>query len=78
MNSLKQYILYVNHQEWLVGTTNHHEAAATDFATLSDGDQLVIGPTRAQPLDHLLTDTNYLRSSMHVHYKYKPLFNDQC
>ena len=47
-----------NHQEWLGSTmTNHHRVAAFDFATFSDCDQLVVGPTneRGGTLD-LLTD----------------------
>ena len=36
------------HQEWLCSTTtNHHGAAAVDFATVSSCDQLVVGPTHA-------------------------------
>ena len=35
-----------HHQEWLGSmTTNRHNVAACDFATVSDCDQLVIGPT---------------------------------
>ena len=37
-----------SHQDWLgYTTTNHHGVAALDFATVSDCDQLVIGPTHA-------------------------------
>ena len=48
-----------HHQEWLGSTTtNRHEVAAFDFATVSGCDQLVVGPThaRGEPLDLLMTD----------------------
>ena len=48
-----------HHQEWLGSTTtNHHGVAAFDFATVSDCDQLVVGPThtRGGTLDLLMTD----------------------
>ena len=39
-------------------TTNHHGVAAFDFATISDCDQLVVGPTHARggTLHLLMTD----------------------
>ena len=38
-----------DYQEWLGSTTtNRHGGAALDCATVSDCDQLVIGPTRAR------------------------------
>ena len=37
-----------HHQEWLGSiTTNRHGVAAFDFATVSGGDMLVVGPTHA-------------------------------
>ena len=48
-----------NHQEWLGSTTtNRHEVAALDLATVSGCDQLVVGPTHAcgKTLDLLMTD----------------------
>ena len=48
-----------DHQEWLGSTsTNRHEAAAFDFATVSLCNQLVVGPTHARggTLDLLMTD----------------------
>ena len=48
-----------HHQEWLGSTTtNHHEVAAFNFATVSGCDQLVVGPTNALggTLDLLMTD----------------------
>ena len=48
-----------HHQEWLGSTTtNRHGVAALDLATVSDCDQLVIGPTHAREgtLDLLMTD----------------------
>ena len=48
-----------HHQEWLGSTTtNRHEVAAFDFATVSGCDQLVAGPTHARggTLDLLTTD----------------------
>ena len=48
-----------DHQEWLGSTmTNSHGVAAVDFATVSDCDQLVVGPTHARGgiLDLLMTD----------------------
>ena len=48
-----------NRQEWLGSmTTNPHGVAAFDFATLSDCDQFVVGPTHARrgTLDLLMTD----------------------
>ena len=48
-----------HHQEWLGSTTtNRHEVAAIDFATVSGCDQLVVGPTHARggTLDLLMTD----------------------
>ena len=37
-----------HHQEWLGSTTtNRHDVAALDIATVSGCDQLVIGPTHA-------------------------------
>ena len=37
-----------HHQEWLgSATTNRHGVAAFDFANISGGDQLVVGPTHA-------------------------------
>ena len=47
------------HQECLGSTTtNRHVVAAFDFATVSDCDQLVVGPTHAGggTLDLLMTD----------------------
>ena len=47
------------HQEWLGSTTtNRHGVAAFDFATVSDCDQLAVGPThgRGGTLDLLMTD----------------------
>ena len=47
-----------HHQEWLGSTTtNHHDVAAFDFATVSGCDHLVVGPTyaRSGTLD-LITD----------------------
>ena len=46
------------HQEWLGSTTtNRHEVAAFDFATVSGCDQLAVGPTHARggKLDLLMT-----------------------
>ena len=39
-------------------TTNRHDIAAFDFTTVSDSDQLVVGPTHARggTLDLLMTD----------------------
>ena len=48
-----------HHQEWLGSTTtNRHEVAAFDIATVSGCDQLVVGPTHARggTLDLLMTD----------------------
>ena len=48
-----------HHQEWLGSTTtNRHGVAAFDFATVSDCDQLVVGPThsRGGTLHLLMTD----------------------
>ena len=48
-----------HHQEWLGSTTtNRHDVAALDFATVLGCDQLVIGPTHASggTLDLLMTD----------------------
>ena len=48
-----------HHQEWLGSTTtNRHCVAAFDFATVSDCDQLVVGPTHARggTLDLVMTD----------------------
>ena len=48
-----------HHQEWLgSATTNCHDVAAFDFATVSSCDQLVVGPTHARggTLDLLMTD----------------------
>ena len=48
-----------HHQEWLGSTTtNRHEVAAFDFATVSGCEQLVVGPTHARggTLDLLMTD----------------------
>ena len=48
-----------HHQEWLGSTTtNRHGVAASDYATVSGCDQLVVGPTHARggPLDLLMTD----------------------
>ena len=48
-----------HHQEWLGSeTTNSHGVAAFDFATVSGGDQLVVGLTHARGgiLDLLMTD----------------------
>ena len=48
-----------HHQEWLgSATTNRHGIAAFDFATVSGGDQLVVGQTHARggTLDLLMTD----------------------
>ena len=40
---------YFHHQEWLGSTTmNRHGVAASDFATVSGCDQLVVGPTHAR------------------------------
>ena len=40
--------LHGHHQEWLGSTaTNRHGVPALDFATVSDCDQLVVGPTHA-------------------------------
>ena len=55
------FVVYLNghHQEWLGSTTtNRHEVAAFDFATVSGYDQLVVGPTHAhgQTLDLLMID----------------------
>ena len=50
--------LNCHHQEWLCSTTtNRHDVAAADFATVSGYDQLVVGPTRAcsKRLDLLMT-----------------------
>ena len=49
-----------HHQEWLGSTTtNRHGVAAIDFATVSDCDQLVVGPTHARggTLDILMTNS---------------------
>ena len=46
-------------QEWLGSTiTNRHGVVAFDFATVSGGNQLVVGPTHARggTLDLLMTD----------------------
>ena len=51
------------HQEWLGSTTtNHHGAAASDFATEHGCDQLIVGPTHAHcgTLDLLMTDVPVL------------------
>ena len=51
--------LYGHHQEWLGSTTtNRHEVAAFDFATVSGCDQLVVGSThgRGGTLDLMMTD----------------------
>ena len=51
------------HQEWLDATTmNRHGVAAVDFATVSDCDQLVIGPIHARggTLDLLMIDVRNL------------------
>ena len=48
-----------HHHEWLDSTTkNRHGVAAFDFATVSGGDQLVVGPIHARggTLDLLVTD----------------------
>ena len=48
-----------HHQEWLgSATTNRHGVAAFDFATVSGGDQLVVGPIHARggTLDLLMID----------------------
>ena len=48
-----------HYQEWLGSTTtNRHGVAAFDFATVSDCDQLVVGPPHARggTLDLLITD----------------------
>ena len=48
-----------HHQEWFGSTnTNRHGVAAFDFATDSDCDQLVVGPTHARgaTLDLLMSD----------------------
>ena len=48
-----------HHQKWLGSTTtNRHEVAAVDFATVSGCDQLVVGPTHARDgtLDLLMTN----------------------
>ena len=48
-----------HHQEWLGSTTtNRHGLAAVDLATVSDCDQLVVGPTHARDgtLHVLMTD----------------------
>ena len=47
-----------HHQEWLGSTTtNRHEVAAFDIATVSGCDQLVVAPTHARDgtLDILIT-----------------------
>ena len=47
------------HQGWLGSTaTNRREVAAFDFATVSVGNQLVIGPTHARgsAIDLLMTE----------------------
>ena len=37
-----------HHQEWLGSTTtNRHGVAASDFATVSGCDQLIVGPTHS-------------------------------
>ena len=51
--------LNCHHQEWMGSTTtNRHGVAAFDFATVSGGVQLVVGPTHARGgiLDLLMTD----------------------
>ena len=53
--------LNCHHQEWLGSmTANRHGVAAFDFATVSDCDQLVVGPTHARggTLDLLMTDVD--------------------
>ena len=48
-----------HHQEWLGSSTSNRHGVETDnFATVSGGDQLVIGPTHAHggTLDLLMTD----------------------
>ena len=48
-----------HHQEWLGSSmTNSHGIEAFDFATVSDCDQLVVGPTHARGgiLDLVMTD----------------------
>ena len=55
------FVGYLNghHQERQGSTsTNRHGVAALDFATVSDCDQLVVGPTHARggTLDLLMTD----------------------
>ena len=52
-------ILNCHHQEWLGSTTKNRDGvAAFDFAAVSRGDQLVVGPTHARggTLDLLMTD----------------------
>ena len=51
--------LNCHHEEWLSSKTmNRHGVAAIDFATVSDCDQMVVGPTHARLgiLDLLMTD----------------------
>ena len=51
--------LYGHHQKWLGSTTtNRHDVAAFDFATVSGCDQLVIGPTHARFETHDLLKTD--------------------
>ena len=48
-----------HHQEWLGSTTtNRHNVAAFDFATVSGYDQLVVGPT------HTRSGTLYLMADV--------------
>ena len=52
-----------HHQEWLGSTTtNRHEVASFDFATVSGCDKFVVGPThaRGETLDLLMTDVHDL------------------
>ena len=52
-----------HHQEWLgFTTTNRHEVAAFDLATVSGCDQSVVGSTHARggTLDLLMTDVSDL------------------
>ena len=61
VRALFQFVVDLNghHQEWLGSTTtNQRGVAASDFATVSGCDQLVVGLTHARggTLDLLMTD----------------------